>query len=130
MALIRYIGPDGSNCVGSGLLVSDRHVLTADHVAEGRSHRVGCADAEVRVIEVLRSHDPEVDLAVLTLSKSVGRLGQLPCARLNRSQVDRVTGCVAVGFPRWKKDGDIRRAAQVQGWVPTAEGLESTADAG
>ena len=130
VALIRYIGPDGSWCVGSGLLVGDRHVLTADHVAEGEGHRVKCAGAEVKVTEVLRSHDHAVDLAVLTLSESAGGLGQLSCGQVDRSQLDRVTGCVAVGFPRWKKDGDKRQAAQVHGWVPTAEGLESTADAG
>jgi hypothetical protein len=130
VALIRYIGPDGSWCVGSGLLMGDRYVLTADHVAEGHGHRVKWADAEVEVAEVLRSHDPAVDLAVLTLSGSAGGLGQLSCGQVDRSQVDRVTGCMAVGFPRWKKDGDRRQAAQVYGWVPTAEGLESTADAG
>ena len=49
---------------------------------------------------------------------------------MDRGRVDRVSGCAAVGFPRWRKDGDRRRSAQVDGWLPTAEGLESTADAG
>ena len=49
---------------------------------------------------------------------------------MDRSRVDRVSGCAAVGFPRWRKDGDRRKSAQIEGWLPTAEGLESTADCG
>jgi Trypsin-like peptidase domain len=130
VALIRYRGPEGSWCIGSGLLVSNRHVLTADHVAEGDGHRVKCGNVEIEVSEMLRSRDPAVDLAVLTLSEAAGALGPLSCGQVDRSQVDRIAGCVAVGFPRWKKDGDTRQTAQVRGWVPTAEGLQSTADAG
>jgi hypothetical protein len=32
---------------------------------------------------------------------------------------------LAVGFPRWKRDGNRRRSAQIDGAIPTGEGLES-----
>ncbi len=130
VALIRYTAPDGTACVGSGLLIDERRVLTADHVADGSGHRVECRSGTWQVGEVLRSGTLEVDLAVLSLSEPVAGLGRLGCARVDRSRVERVSWCVAVGFPRWRKDGDLRLAAQVEGWVPTAEGLASTADSG
>ena len=129
VALIRYRAPDGRPCVGSGLLIDERRVLTAGHVADGSGHRVECDSGGSDVAEVLRSGAPEVDLAVLTLRGAVAGLTRLECARVGRGRVDRVSGCTAVGFPRWRKDGDMRRSAQVDGSVPTAEGLESTADA-
>ncbi len=130
VALIRYRAPDGRLCVGSGLLVDERRVLTAGHVADGSGHRVECDSGASDLAEVLRSGVPAVDLAVLTLRSTVTGLARLGCARVGRERVDRVSGCTAVGFPRWRKDGDRRRSAQVDGSVPTAEGLESTADAG
>ena len=130
VALIRYISPGGAACVGSGLLVDGRRVLTADHVADGSGHRVECDTGTRAVVAVLRSGTAEVDLAVLTVGEPVAGLGRLGCARVDRGRVDQVKGCVAVGFPRWQKTGDQRRSAQVNGRVPTAEGLESTADAG
>ena len=130
VVLIRYTAPGGTRCVGSGLLIDERWVLTADHIAEGSGHRVECDRGVAAVAEVVRSGTPEVDLAVLRVGEPFAGLVRLGCARVDRSRVDRVSGCAAVGFPRWRKDGDLRRSAQVEGWLPTAEGLESTADAG
>jgi hypothetical protein len=92
VALIRYVASDGTRCVGSGLLVTDLHVLTADHVASGSEYRVSCVNREFTVAGVLRSHSSEVDLAVLTLYEPAGVQGRLPCARIDRSQVGQVTG--------------------------------------
>ena len=130
VALIRYAAPDGTPCVGSGLFVGERQLLTADHVADGSAHSVECFGQVRRVAEVLRSGTAEVDLAVLTVDKPVTALGKLGYAQVDRSRVDRVSQCVAVGFPRWRRDRDRRRSAQVNGTIPTAEGLEPTADAG
>ena len=130
VALIRYTAPCGARCVGSGLLVDERWVLTADHVAQGSGHRVECDRGAAAVAEVVRSGTPEVDLALLRVGEPVAGLGRLGYARVDRSRVDRVSECAAVGFPRWRKDGDRRKSAQIEGWLPTAEGLESTADAG
>jgi hypothetical protein len=130
VALIRYKSPGGAACVGSGLLLDGCRVLTADHVADGSGHQVDCAGVTRGVVSVLRSEAAEVDLAVLTVSEPVADFARLGCARVDRDQVGQVDGCVAVGFPRWRKDGVQRRSAQVDGRVPTAEGLVSTADSG
>ena len=131
IVLIRYESPDGLPCIGSGLLVSASQVLTADHVADGTGHRVVRAGgAGVTVSAVLRSYDTAVDLAVLTLSEPQRGVTRLSYARINRSCVGQVSGCIAVGFPRWNKHGEWRRTAQVSGCIPTAEGLEPGADDG
>ncbi len=130
VALIRYQAPDGSRCVGSGLLVEDLKVLTADHVADGSRYRVECDRRQFGVAAVVRSESAEVDLAVLTLAGPGHGLERMSYARVERSQVDRVTGCVAVGFPRWNTGAGGRAAAQVDGYVPTADGWEPLASSG
>ena len=45
VALIRYRAPDGTPCVGSGLLIDEGQVLTAGHVAEGSGYRVECGSS-------------------------------------------------------------------------------------
>ena len=62
VALIRYNDPDGSRCVGSGLLVAEGRVLTADHVADGSEHRIICGGRHFRVATAVRSESAEVDL--------------------------------------------------------------------
>jgi KAP family P-loop domain len=128
VALIRYISQSGRNSVGSGLLVTDRVVLTSNVVGEGSQHRVECAGKTRLVARVLRSETVEVDLATLTLSEPVTGLGRLGYARVDRTRVGFIDNCLTVGFPQWKKSGDRRISAQVYGRVPTAEGLEATAD--
>jgi len=130
VALIRYRSPDGKKCVGSGVLIDGYTVLTADHVAEGSGHGVECHAGARAVTAVLRTGTADIDLAILTLGESAGIVGRLGCAQVARDQWARVEDCSAVGFPRWRKAGDLRRSAQVDGHVPTAEGLESTADSG
>jgi hypothetical protein len=44
--------------------------------------------------------------------------------------VGQIIDCAAVGFPRWKRDGNNRRSAQIDGTIPTGEGLESAAGEG
>ena len=80
---------------------------------------------------MLRSGTASVDLALLTLSEpAIKGLRQLGCARVDQAYVGWIDNCVAVGFPRWRKDGDRRRSAQVDGRVLTAEGLEASGDSG
>lgn len=131
IALIRFDAPDGSPCVASGLLVSDRHVLTVDHAADGTRHRVTLNGVQVQAAPVVRTGDRLVDLAVLCLSEPVSAaVPPLAYGRVSREQAHRVAGCVAVGFPRWKKNGARRLSAQVEGWVPAAEDLDADADGG
>lgn len=109
--------------MGSGLLVDDLTVLTADHVADGSGHRVESGGRKFQVAAVVRSETAEVDLAVLILTGPGHGLGRMSYARVDRSQVSKVTGCVAVGFPRWNASPGERPSAQVDGFVPTADGL-------
>jgi hypothetical protein len=129
VALVRYRGADGGSYVGSGLLVSDRTVLTAGHVADGFQHECSGVEWNRRVKTIERSQDSVVDVAVLRLAEPVEGVAPLGLARVDLTKVGHITNCVAVGFPRWK-NGPPRLAAQVDGTVPTAEGLRSEADRG
>lgn len=129
VALVRFT-MSGTKFVGSGLLVNDQAILTADHVADGFDHQVDIKDCTHEITHALRSGSPQVDLAVLTLKNPVAGVGPLRYAQVDRDCVSQIYNCSAVGFPRWKLDGGKRRSAQVDGTVPTAEGLEQTADGG
>src|SRR5215469_94324 len=125
VALIRYALPDGARYAGSGLLIDEYHVLTADHVAAGLpgTYQVEFNEAKVGVAEVLRTGTPEIDLAVLILASPVQGFARLSFARVSQDRVAEVGGCVAVGFPHWRKEGSQRRSTQVNGTVPTADGF-------
>jgi tetratricopeptide (TPR) repeat protein len=131
VALIRYAAREGTGRrVGSGLLIDGSTILTADHVADGREYRVDFAGHVRAVTHVLRSGTGDVDLAVFTLSEPVAGVARLGFARVDRDHVGQISNCCAVGFPRWRTDGNLRRSAQVTGIIPTAEGLEPTANSG
>lgn len=116
-ALIRYQDADGGWRVGSGLIVRDRAVLTADHIADGTAHRVECADRKIAVHSLVRSGTAAVDLAVLMLAEPVLGIAPMRCARVDRGHpAGRLDGCVAVGFPFWSKDGDDRVTVTVEGF--------------
>ena len=128
VTLISYTGADGGSYVGSGLLVDDRTVLTADHVADGTEHRW-------RAWMVVRRDGcwAERESQGGPGGSGVGRAGEGGgsvgvCADRSGSKWAR-SECVAVGFPRWKKQ-EHRRSSQVNGSVPTAEGLTAEADRG
>jgi tetratricopeptide (TPR) repeat protein len=129
VALVHYDGLAGVQCVGSGLLIDDSTVLTADHVADGRAHCVEVAGRTHAVASALRSDSPDVDLALLTLTKPVAGFGRLRCARVDQARIGRIDGCSALGFPRWAKTSR-RISAQVDGTVPTGEGFESLSGEG
>jgi tetratricopeptide (TPR) repeat protein len=123
VALIRYtVGQ--ARYVGSGLLLDDRRVLTANHTVDGTVRRVEGRNWSRRVVTILRSGSLDIDLALLTLDEPVVGFTRLNCAQVDHERVDRVDSCIAVGFPRWKKRGDVRTSAQVEGWIPTAEGQQ------
>jgi len=118
--LIRY-QREGTQRWGSGLRIGGTRVLTADHCANGQGHQVLVAgrayDAKVQV----RSHDPEVDLAVLNVP-GLDPFPPLRLARVNRKE-GRQIRCQALGFPEWKTGRSAQQVcAQVDGYVPTAEG--------
>jgi hypothetical protein len=123
-ALIRYQDTDKRWRVGSGLIVRDRAVLTADHITNGTQHRVECADKTIAVQSIVRSGTAGVDLAVLMLAEPVAGLAPMHCARVDRSEpARRLDGCVAVGFPFWRRDGHGRVTVQVEGFIRTGDDL-------
>ena len=129
IAYIRYTS-GGVPCAGSGLQVGARNVLTAGHVAGGTGYQVQLAEIWYEVNKVLKSDDPQVDLAILTLKEAAPSVASLRYAAISREHVASVRECVAVGYPWWKRKGATRVTAQVEGTIPTAEGLEVTANRG
>jgi hypothetical protein len=123
--LIRY-EVKGAAYVGSGFLVNDRAVLTADHVAAGTGHRVVDEGREFPVDGIVRSGTDEVDLAVLSLRDSVSALDPMPCALVDRSRGGRLTECWAVGYPKRSKDGKGRASRQVYGFISPADGVHAS----
>jgi hypothetical protein len=100
-------------------------VLTANHVANGKEHRVLCDDGKYRVDpnKTVVSGTNEVDLGVLRLATpDLPDLGQLPFARVDRGGTI-IKGFTAVGFPDWTGDREDReyQAKQVMGTVLPAD---------
>ena len=125
--LIRY-ELDGQAYVGSGLRVGARFVLTADHCAAGAHHRVLCGGEELDATVSVRSRSLHVDVAVLEVP-SAPEVEPLGFARVNRTIAASVQDCQALGFPRWKTSNG-RILVQLDGFVPTAEGLMAATDLG
>jgi tetratricopeptide (TPR) repeat protein len=111
------------------LLVDDCQVLTANHAVDGTVRRVQGRDWSRGVVTILRSVSSTIDLALLMLDEPVVGFTRLNCARVDHERVDQVDACVAVGFPRWKKRGEKRTSAQVEGSIPTAEGQQPVSGA-
>jgi hypothetical protein len=96
-------------------------VLTADHCANGEDHRIVVGGQEYKARVHVRSYAAQIDVAVLAVENSLPELPWLGSARVDRTIVGDVTGCVALGFPWWKAGG--RELAQVAGAIPTSEGM-------
>jgi len=124
--LIRYQDSTGARRVGSGYIVRDSTVLTANHVADGTGHQIECDDSDecysADPAKTVLSGTDEVDLGVLQLAGDPLQLGQLPFARVGRDPMI-INGCMAVGFPRWTADEQDRQyeSKQVEGFIRTAE---------
>jgi hypothetical protein len=70
-----------------------------------------------------------MDLAVL-LVPELPSVGALDCALVDRRVAADIEGCQALGFPLWKDGRDGPRLAQVDGKIPTAEGVDPQAGEG
>ena len=124
--LILYKDAEGGPSAGSGFLVKDRAVLTADHVANGTGHRVWHNGAELAVDQCVRSGDDAIDLAVLTLRSPVPGVEPMPCALVDRGWGGELTDCRAVGYPRRSKDIAGRVSRLVNGSIRPADGLRAS----
>ena len=123
--LIRY-SRDGKLRRASGLQVGGRYVLTADHCADGTGHTVVVGGDEHPAEVFVRGQGPDVDLAILEVP-GLPEVPPLGYARADRTLAQDVNGCVALGYPVWKHSS---RVAQVEGNVPTGEGLDPHAPTG
>jgi hypothetical protein len=124
---IRY-DRDGKTRRGSGLIVGNRYVLTADHCANGTNHRVTVDGVEWPATVHVRSHSSAIDLAILHVP-DLPRSALLQVAFIDRTVNGRVAPCDAMGFPVWK-GGTKPTMAQTPGYVLTAEGRDPHAAAG
>lgn len=121
--LIRY-SRGGKDYHGSGLLLARCWVLTADHCANGTGHEVDFGGASHAPTEMVRSEDPQVDLALLKVP-SLPQLPPLGCGYVDRNKGYKIDAQV-LGFPWWKSDAEGNSVrAQVDGYIPTSEGGES-----
>lgn len=125
--LIRY-WRSGQPRRGSGLRVSGRYVLTADHCANGADHVLVVDGQKVPATVYFRSHDGDVDLAVLH-APLLPEVDPLPCAVVDRDVPDQLE-CQALGFPVWKGTRERPLLAQAGGYIPTAEGVDPQAAPG
>lgn len=128
--VIRFV--DGERRVGSGYRIAGRFVLTAAHCVLGSGLRVWLPDGE-RDARIVADGGTTVDLALLEI---IPAPGQAPVAevsptwggRLDRGVPGRISGCVAVGYPRHAvRPGAPFTTAEVDGWIPAASGFTDTA---
>jgi Trypsin-like peptidase domain len=123
--LVRYHDAGGNTRVGSGFLVNDRAVLTANHVATGAGHTVVLDGDKMAVERLVLSETDTVDLAVLVLAKPVRGVGAWRCARVARGLGGVISGCWAVGYPRGSMDQSVRVSLQVDGYIRPADGMRT-----
>ena len=123
--LLRY-ERDAVSRRGSGLHIADRFVLTAAHCANGSNLRVVKDGHEVPANVLVRSDDPDIDLALLEVP-DLQPIPAMPIARVERRLPTEVRECVALGLPLWKDGAHGPRLAQVMGDIPTAENADPQA---
>jgi hypothetical protein len=123
--LIRYYR-DGKPRRASGLRVSGQYVLTADHCADGTGHKVVVEGDEHPAEVFVRGRRPDVDLAILKVP-DLQKVPSMGCARADRTLAQDIRGCIALGYPIWKHNSIV---AQVEGDVPTGEGLDARTPTG
>jgi hypothetical protein len=118
--------------VGSGFLVGGNRVLTAArNVGAGALLIRIRGDREYRATIVGSGSGEAADLALLEIADPLfdHQLDRVRFARVDRSRVELVSGCWAVGFPRFKEHPGVskppRLSTQVSGEIPTAENVRS-----
>lgn len=124
--------------MGSGFLVGGTTVLTSAHVVQAGQlfvRRLAAQPGRQKTIWPARIRlIGDVDLADLALIEVVGDPGDhtpVGYARIDRNtpSVAVVRGCTVVGFPEFKRRGDmpdsVRETVQLDGEIPTSEELGS-----
>jgi vWA-MoxR associated protein C-terminal domain len=99
---IKYTDPHGNRLVGSGYIVRENTVLTANHIADGTGHEVWCDGTTYRVDpdQKVLSGTNQVDLGVLRLIGHPAQADPPSYAQIPRDP-GTIRDCLAVGYPRW-----------------------------
>lgn len=131
--------PDGRLQVGTGHLVGDRLVLTAEHCLHDRSSRaaqpatalyaVRASDgSKVRIAQVIAA-DVSLDVAVVALEPSTSWPAPLDFAacRVDRSTAGVLDNCEAIGYPNFMYDAgtQLRGTAELHGTVYQTDEAET-----
>ena len=128
---VKYLSAAGKPRVGSGYLVRDGIVLTADHVAAGKHHEVWCDGVRYDVAGKVLSGSKDVDLAVLRLADGPAGTPALPYGQVSRTP-GIIHDCIAVGYPLWAVSTQHRQysSKQVEGVIRTADRVSMGSSAG
>jgi NTP-dependent ternary conflict system VMAP-like protein/trypsin-like peptidase len=121
---IKYTDPQGNQSVGSGYVVRNGTVLTANHVAHGTGHEVWSDGTTYQVDpdqKVLGTD--QVDLGVLRLIGHPAQADPPSYAQISRDP-GIIDDCLAVGYPRWVAElmqvGNYT-SKQVEGYIRPAD---------
>jgi hypothetical protein len=122
--------------IGSGYLLTDRAVITADHCV--RDKKTGRPPVEVRIVRRsdgatarTRKLFAALDIAVLALDDKplpgAGPLNPPRFGRVDRTRAGELLDCQAIGFPFWQLDPheQQRNAAELHGIIRLTEGAET-----
>jgi hypothetical protein len=130
---VKYLNSTGHPLVGSGYLVRDGVVLTANHVADGTGHEVWCDGVKYDVdpAGTVLSGRNDVDLAILRLATCPAQTPSLSYGRVRRDP-GIIHDCIAVGYPLWAVSTQLRQYStkQVEGFIRTADQVPTDGNAG
>lgn len=132
---------DGTEQVGSGYLVADRLVLTAEHATRNKDSASMARMTGIRAVQVATgasvevkgalATDPDLDVAILEiLEPTEGWSGSAPVMEvwgIDRSVPGILDDCVVIGLPRFAYDParGLHGSAELHGRVNQTDGAET-----
>jgi tetratricopeptide (TPR) repeat protein len=133
--VVEVLADHGADCsprwkVASEYIIGGCLVLTAAHtVGDEASITVrlgGIAEHTAHLIAM----DAQLDLALLRVEDLKPAALPVAFARIDRDRPGRIEDCRTIGFPRFKERSltghpSVRETAQIDGYIPTGEGLIS-----
>ncbi|WP_433296042.1 trypsin-like peptidase domain-containing protein [Actinoplanes sp. CA-030573] len=135
VAVLAELG-QGRVQIGSGYLVRDRLVITAEHCTRDKTTGaaavslavVGAADG-VRVTATVHAAAASADVALLELAdRPIPDTSESPAfARVDRSRSGQLLDCVAIGFPAWQLDpvDGQRSTTELHGTIRLTESADA-----